>query len=638
MCGIVGIAAYNASVPVASLERALDAIAHRGPDDSGLKVITVSSPNPLEIGLGNRRLSILDLSSAGHQPMNDPTTGNWITYNGEVYNFRDIRSTLESEGVAFFSESDTEVVLKAYGKWGEKCLDEFRGMFAFAIWDDARKRLFIARDRLGIKPLYYSFNDGQLLFSSEVRSLLQTELVPRRLSEVGLLNYLSFGSVCDPATLIDGVFALRPGHYLTWEKGRIQETEYWEVGGQKGKTSLPYETLTVNGKSDDTILSELREILTEAVALRLISDVPVGVFLSGGIDSSALVGLLSRDSTTRVSTFSIVFKESDYCESPFSRIIANRFNTDHHEITLSQQDVFDALPEALNAMDQPSIDGINTYVVSREARRTGLKVALSGLGGDELFAGYDTFRTVAKMERFASAWANLPSAMRSTAATAFTSVMPASARNQKLTSLIQGDGVGAHPYVLSRMLFTQNQQEGLLRFSEAGGFEEANRTMAGKLQWAEQYDPINRVSYLELRNYMLNTLLRDSDFMSMAHGLEVRVPLIDHKLVEYVFNLPGASKVNGHGPKHLLVRALGDLLPDEVVHRRKQGFTLPFELWLRGALRTELEREFSNDSALDEFISPEAVKKVWLDFLAGRSSWSRPWSLYVLRRWCQLHL
>jgi asparagine synthase (glutamine-hydrolysing) len=188
------------------------------------------------------------------------------------------------------------------------------------------------------------------------------------------------------------------------------------------------------------------------------------------------------------------------------------------------------------------------------------------------------------------------------------------------------------------MLFTRTQQEGLLKFPEAARFEEANRAMAGKLRWAEQYDPINRVSYLELRNYMLNTLLRDSDFMSMAHGLEVRVPLVDHKLVEYVFSLSGASKINGHGPKHLLVRALGDLLPDEVVHRRKQGFTLPFEHWLRGALRAEVDRELSSESALDEFISPEAVKKVWLDFLAGRSSWSRPWSLYVLRRWCRLHL
>jgi asparagine synthase (glutamine-hydrolysing) len=637
VCGIVGIAAYKSPVPVGLLERALEAIAHRGPDDSGLQVIKITSPVPLEIGLGNRRLSILDLSAAGHQPMNDPVTGNWITYNGEVYNFRDVRAKLEREGVGFSSQSDTEVVLKAYGRWGEKCLHEFRGMFAFAIWDETRQRLFIARDRLGIKPLYYSFNDDQLLFSSEVRSLLQTGLVPRRLSSTGLLNYLTFGSVCDPATLIEGVYALRAGHYLTWENGRIKETEYWEVGAPEAENEAR-QAAALNGKGEEKILAKLREVLTEAVSLRLVSDVPVGVFLSGGIDSSVLVGLLSRDAATRVSTFSIVFKEADYSEAQFSQSIAKRFNTDHHEIVLSQQDAFESIPDAIGAMDQPTMDGINTYVVSREAHRAGLKVALSGLGGDELFAGYETFKTVAKMERFASAWAGVPSGIKNSAAMAFSSVMPSSDRNTKLTSLIQGDGATAHPYVLSRMLFTRDQQNHLLKSPEAGRFDKANQTIAAKLAWAEHFDPINRVSYLELRNYMLNTLLRDSDFMSMAHGLEVRVPLIDHKLVEYVFNLPGELKINGHTPKHLLVKAAGDLLPDEVVHRPKRGFTFPFAHWLRDGMRSEIESELLSESPLDEFLSPEAVKKVWQEFLAGRISWSRPWSLYVLRRWCRLHL
>jgi asparagine synthase (glutamine-hydrolysing) len=637
VCGIVGIAAYKTSVPVAPLEQALEAIAHRGPDDSGLQVIKITSPVPLEIGFGNRRLSILDLSAAGHQPMNDPATGNWITYNGEVYNFRDVRAKLEGEGIRFSSQSDTEVVLKAFGRWGEKCLDEFRGMFAFAIWDEARQRLFIARDRLGIKPLYYSFNDAQLLFSSEVRSLLQTGLIPRRLSSTGLLNYLTFGSVCDPATLIEGVYALRAGHYLTWEKGRIAETEYWEVGTPQAENGAT-RAAALNGKGDEKILAKLREVLTEAVSLRLVSDVPVGVFLSGGIDSSVLVGLLSRDAATRVSTFSIVFKEADYSEAQFSQTIARCFNTDHHEIVISQHDAFESIPDAISAMDQPTMDGINTYVVSREAHRAGLKVALSGLGGDELFAGYETFKTVAKMERFASAWAGVPTGIKNSAAMAFSSVMPSSDRNTKLTSLIQGDGAAAHPYVLSRMLFTRDQQNHLLKDPDAARFDKANQTIAPKLARAERFDPINRVSYLELRNYMLNTLLRDSDVMSMAHGLEVRVPLIDHKLVEYVFNLPGELKINGHTPKHLLIKAAGDLLPDEVVHRPKRGFTFPFEHWLRDGMRNEIESELLSESPLDEFLSPEAVKKVWQEFLAGRISWSRPWSLYVLRRWCRLHL
>jgi asparagine synthase (glutamine-hydrolysing) len=628
------MAVHDGSAPVSCLERALEAIAHRGPDDSGLKVIKSSSPVPVEVCLGNRRLSILDLSPAGHQPMHDPATGNWIAYNGEVYNFRDVRARLEREGVEFSSQSDTEVILKAYGRWGEECLHEFRGMFAFAIWDEPRQRLFVARDRLGIKPLYYFAGGGRLLFASEVRALLKSGLVPRRLSPTGFSNYLTFGSVYDPATLIEGVKSLLPGHYLVWEGGHAEEVEYWDVGRARGEAPSPAE------KSQEKILGELRELLLEAVSLRLVSDVPVGAFLSGGIDSSVLVGLLSRDAATRVNTFSIVFKEADYSEAPYSRSIARRFNTDHHETVLSQQDAFDAVPDAVAAMDQPTVDGINTYIVSREARRAGLKVALSGLGGDELFAGYDTFRTVAKMERFALAWSGFPAGLKNSVASAFTSLMPASDRNHKLSSLIRGDGVAAHPYILSRMLFTRKQQERLRRPDGGAAPEQADRAVAAALRRAEQFDPVNRVSYLELRNYMLNTLLRDADCMSMAHGLEVRVPLIDHKLVEYVFNLPGALKVNGGTPKHLLVKAAGDFLPDEVVHRPKRGFTFPFEHWLKGEFRAEMERELlsGGESPLDEFLRGAAVRKVWNEFLAGHVSWSRPWALYVLRRWCALNL
>jgi asparagine synthase (glutamine-hydrolysing) len=638
VCGIFGIATYKTSVPMDRLVRATESMAHRGPDDSGVQLIQGASGIPFEIGLGNRRLAIIDLSPAGHQPMQDPETGNWIVYNGEIYNFQDIRAKLEREGVNFLSQSDTEVVLKAYGKWGEKCLHEFRGMFAFAIWDNDRKRLFLARDRMGIKPLYYSLKDGNLIFASEVRALLESGLVPRRLNPLGLLNYLTFGSAYDPETLIEGINALRAGNYIIWENGRIKEEEYWDIASHQGQPSSKPTILDEKGKKK--MLSDFRVILEEAIHLRLVSDVPVGVFLSGGIDSSTIVGLLSKNAPSKVSTFSIVFKELDYNESYYSRIIAKRFDTDHHEILLSQQDAIEAIPNAIRAMDQPTIDGINTYIVSREARRAGLKVALSGLGGDEVFAGYTNFKTIPKMERFTRNWKYIPPTIRILAAKTYAHLVHESDRNLKLTTFIQGNGDIAHPYVLSRLLFTPNQQKRLLTLYDSTIFENANKTLSDTLHRTEQFDSINRVSYLELRNYMLNTLLRDTDFMSMAHGLEVRVPLIDHKVVEYLFTLPGNLKVNAHVPKYLLIKATEDLLPDEVVHRSKRGFTLPFEHWLKDELRNKVESTLLDvrKNSLDEFLNPEGIKEFWQAFLNGHTSWSRPWALYVLEQWCKLYL
>jgi asparagine synthase (glutamine-hydrolysing) len=638
VCGIFGIASYKTSISVECLRRATDAMAHRGPDDSGVQLIRVSSVIPFEIGLGNRRLAIIDLSSAGHQPMQDPKTGNWIVYNGEVYNFRDIRAKLEQEDVNFLSQSDTEVVLKAYAKWGEKCLHEFRGMFAFAIWDNVRKRMFLARDRMGVKPLYYFFNGDKLIFASEVCALLETGLIPRRLNLIGLLNYLTFGSVYDPETLIEGVYALRAGHYLFWENGRIQEEEYWDIASHQEQPSSKPPMLDEKGKKK--ILIELRGTLEEAVRLRLISDVPVGVFLSGGIDSSTIVGLLSKNALSKVATFSIVFKEIDYSESYFSKIIAKRFDTDHHEVLLSQQDAMEAIPDAIRAMDQPTIDGINTYVVSREARRAGLKVALSGLGGDEVFAGYTNFKTIPKMESFTKRWRYIPTAIRNLVAKTFTHLMPENDRNLKIATIIKGNGATVHPYVLSRMLFTPDKQERLLGLHTLTAFENINKTVSDTLRQAERFDSINRISYLELRNYMLNTLLRDTDFMSMTHGLEVRVPLIDHKLIEYLFNLPGTLKMNARIPKCLLTNATEGLLPDEIIHRTKRGFTLPFEHWLKDELRNEVESTLLDvrKNSSDEFLNPEGVKELWQAFLNGRTSWSRPWALYVLEQWCKLYL
>ena len=627
MCGIFGIVAHRSRIPDGVLERGTESLAHRGPDDSG--TVVLHGAGSVEVGLGNRRLAILDLSPSGRQPMHDAATRNWIVYNGEIYNFREIRTELEKSGARFVSHSDTEVLLKAYSVWGEQCLNKFRGMFAFAIWDSARQSLFLARDPMGIKPLYYAQTGSYFIFASEVRSILGTGLLPCRIDPAGLTNYLTFGSAYDPLTLIDGIRSLPAGHTLSWKDGSSQQAAYWD---------LIEDPLGIHDEGYK--VADLRGLLEQAVQSQLISDVPVGIFLSGGIDSSALVSMVSR-ARVKPSTFSIVFREADFSEAEHSRAVAARFHTDHHEITVSQTDALAAIPDALRAMDLPTMDGVNTYFVSRETRRAGVKVALSGLGGDEVFAGYSSFRTVPRMERFSRTWNHLPKAVGRGLASTFRAIAPASDQNRKLALLANGNGHALHPYFITRMLFTPEQRETLLQSQDTSVSESAATSQRELLDRALQLDPVNRVSYLESRCYMLNTLLRDADFMSMSQGLEVRVPLIDHQLAKTVLALPGKSKLNGT-PKKLLVDALEGSLPEEIVHRPKRGFTLPFEHWMRQELRNEIEPVLDprkiEAGPLAGLLNGAAVRRIWQEFLGGSVSWTRPWSLYVLQRWCERNL
>jgi len=631
MCGIFGIVGKNAPVSEDVVERATKSLAHRGPDDSGTVVLRESGG--LEVGLGNRRLAILDLSPLAHQPMHDRETGNWIVYNGEIYNFRDVRTELQRLGVPFVSQSDTEVALKAYGRWGRDCFARFRGMFALAIWDQRNGQLLLARDPMGIKPLYYAHAGSHLLFASEVRTLLGTGLLPRRIDPSGLVNFLTYGSAYDPLTLIDGVRALPAGHMLTWRDGNSQITPYWSLLDECCCDGL------CEGDQEEEV-GKLKPLLEDAVRQQLVSDVPVGIFLSGGIDSSVLVSILSGGGV-RPSTFSLVFREADFSEAEHSRAIAHEFRTDHHEINVSQSDVLAAIPGALAAMDLPTMDGINTYFVSRETRAAGVKVALSGLGGDEVFAGYSSFRTVPRAERIGHFWKRVPVRIRASFASAFASVAPESDQNRKLALLARANGRALHPYFVTRMLFTPDQRDLLFARPEEIGIETATASQCQDLRLSRSLDPVNRVSYLEMRCYMLNTLLRDADFMSMSQGLEVRVPLVDHQLAKTILALPGAWKVDGT-PKKLLVESLAGPLPETIVHRPKRGFTLPFEHWLRQDLRSEMESVLCEKhvaaGALGSLLDPRQVEQVWRDFLRGTVSWTRPWSLYVLQRWCEMHL
>src|SRR5216684_3996127 len=641
MCGIFGILSREGDVSRDVLARAQKCLAHRGPDDSGAVVID-GSVVPSQLGFAHTRLSIIDLSPLGHQPMQDPVTGSWIVFNGEIYNFRELRTELEAAGVEFRSHSDTEVILAAYRVWGESCLLRLGGMFAFALWDAPRKRLVLARDPMGIKPLYYHQSEQTFIFASEVRTLLQTGLVPQKVDPTGVLSYLAFGSVYEPWTIVEGVRAVPPGHVLAVENGSVSSREYWNPLQSFSRAESQSPSGNGIGSAD-----QLPAILRDAVLSHLVSDVPVGLFLSGGIDSSALVAILSYNGV-RANTFSLVFQEAEFNEGQYSREIARRFGTEHHEIAVSQQDTLAVLPDALCAMDQPTIDGINTYLVSAKTRAAGVKVALTGLGADEMFAGYSNFRRVPKMEVLSKRFGRLPRLARRPLAASVALFAGKDDRSRKLAELATGHDSIVHPYFLVRMLFGASERETLFSESTFGGskagarYRDSERALESVLRESiarsSTLDPINRVSYLESHFYMRNTLLRDSDFMSMAHGLELRVPFLDRALVEACFRIPGSKKLQGDLPKSLLLASLGVELPREIVSRPKRGFTLPFERWLRGEMRPVVEEALLKSSWDQTSISASAVREVWNRFHAGETSWSRPWSLFVLKRWCAQNL
>ena len=582
---------------------------HRGPDDEGVARCAD------EVVLGNTRLAIIDTSAAGHQPMNDPLTGNWITYNGETYNFRQLRNEMGEEG--WSSNTDTEVVLRAYGKWGTGAFQKLRGMFALGIWDEAKQALVLARDPIGIKPLYYYVADDRLLFASELRALLASGLAPRTLSVAGVDSYLAWGSVESPLTIVDGVRQLLPGHYLEAKVSAAGGVELIDVEFARRNTEQ-----VVSDRAEAVV--RLRAELEESLQHHLISDVPIGVFLSGGIDSSALVALMSRLTKQRPKTFSVVFDEDSFTEAPFSRAVARRFETDHNEIRLSERELIEILPEAIGAIDQPTMDGINTFVVSRAVKQAGVTVALSGLGGDELFAGYPSFRRAIRLD----AMSTVSKRVLWAAAGVGKVALNGSVQRHKLWDLANSHGDPPDVYRVSRQLFSSDS---VTRMTG----REARRA---ELHNGNNHDAVNTISRLELKGYMTNTLLRDTDAMSMAHSLEVRVPFVDTQVVDYVLSLPGEWKMGrGSGPKALLADAVADLLPRDFMARPKMGFTLPFERWMQQDLRSEISSVFQDPCLSVAGLNAGAVRKIWYDFLDKPRAvgWSRPWSLYVLAKWCE---
>ncbi|HEV2733539.1 MAG TPA: asparagine synthase (glutamine-hydrolyzing) [Longimicrobiaceae bacterium] len=614
MCGIAG--AFGPGRTGDPVARMAGALSHRGPDDSGFAELR--APGGARGGtLVHRRLSILDLSSAGHQPMRTPDGRYTLVYNGEIYNFQALRAELEAEGERFASHSDSEVLLLGWARHGRAFLPRLRGMFAFAVWDERTGTGALVRDPFGIKPLYLAEAGGALLFASEVRAVLASGLVPRVLSAGGVRSFLATGSVAEPFTAVEGVTALPAGTVLevSVRDGRLRAGHPEAYGPDPlAGGHAPLDRRRAPGA--------VREALREAVAHHLVSDVPVGFFLSGGIDSSAVVALAAEAGQGEMNTFTVTFAEERFSEAAPARLVAERFGTRHHEIPLSAARLLEALPEAFAAMDQPSIDGLNTYVVSRAVRERGIKVVLSGLGGDELFAGYPSFHRASWL----SGISRVPATLRRMAAQPVGRM--AGARGEKLELLLSGGSPAESAYRASRALFGERQVAAL-----AGrGAAAVGPAAPGGLSLLQQ------VSWHEVTGYMRNTLLRDSDWFSMAHGLELRVPFVDTGVAAAAMRVEDRLKLRRGLSKPVLLDAVKDLLPREVWDRPKQGFTLPFEGWMRGELRAEVDAQLQPAALRAAGLAPEAARGLWGGYLAGTGvSWSRPWALYTLLRWAARH-
>jgi asparagine synthase (glutamine-hydrolysing) len=596
MCGIAGL--IDSALEHRCLETVLtklrDDLYHRGPDDHGIFI----SGNG-RVGLVNTRLAIQDLSAAGHQPMQSTDGRYTIVFNGEIYNFAALRTEMEEEGETFVSHSDTEVVLKMYARYGPDCVREFAGMFAFAIWDGLEQSCFLARGPLGIKPLYYYQDVGRFFFASELRALLNTGLVPLQLSSAAVGGYLLFGAVPEPLSLVDNIYALPAGHYLLWRGGKIRLTRFWDL--QFGADDI----------SEHEAARIVRASLEESVARHLVSDVPVGVFLSGGIDSTSVVALATRAGRSELRTFCISFDDPQFNEGDIAARTAKHFGTQHSDWRLDSTTAKGLLAQFLEACDQPSIDGFNTFCVSKLAHDHGLKVVLSGLGGDELFGGYQSFQIVPRMVR-SSRLLDPMRRLRRVAGRALQ--MPfGSARMNRLGQFLCDSPITAAAYGAMRGIFTLDEVRQLLpRYGcEAGRTSESQRAMYVPPQPTLE----DEVSYLEVARYMRNQLLRDSDVMSMAWSLELRVPFVDKKMIESVERIPARLRLRRG--KRILLDAVPEI-PTWVRNRQKRGFTFPFEEWIMGEWH-------------DVFRQIEAQSPVRL------KSWYRTWCLFALESFLQRH-
>ena len=616
MCGIAGIAnTSREGVDQQTIHHMCQTIVHRGPDDEGIFVKD-------GVGLGMRRLSIIDLVG-GHQPIFNEDRSVWIVFNGEIYNFPELRQELVAKGHHFSTNSDTEVIVHLYEEQGAECVQKLRGMFAFALYDERRRRLLLARDRLGIKPLHYALVNERLLFGSEIKTILAAAPELSDVDSRALLQYAYFGYVPDPLTAFASIRKLPPGHILEFENGKITLRQYWNF--PKYGTHRP--------RSEEECLEQLEHLLAEAVRIRLISDVPLGALLSGGTDSSLVVALMARAASGPVKTFSIGFKHADFDEAPYARKVAECFGTEHHELIL-EPDVVQTVGMLTSLLEEPFGDPsmLPTYYVCRLARQH-VTVALSGDGGDEAFAGYDRYRI--HLQDRSYEW--IPEFGRKLYREYLHRLVPYSVPGRNLAYSISLpwheryiEGISLKPIQREMKVLSEDFA------NQSPGADEPLQLMRDYLNAAPSEDPVDRLLYLDSKTYLPGDILTKVDRMSMATSLEGRVPILDHVFLEYVTALPSDWKMRGRTQKYIL-RKLAERVgvPKEVLHRPKQGFALPLVHWMRHELKDLIVTTLTEPHTMQRgYFNPQGVRRMLDEYFAGRRDHSiRIWRLLMLELW-----
>jgi asparagine synthase (glutamine-hydrolysing) len=639
MCGICGKLDFGGrDIPEGLIRRMNAALAHRGPDDEGIHVhngFSGSGPHGVSVGLGHKRLSIIDLSKAGRQPMANESKTVWIVFNGEIYGFDKLKKELERRGHRFSSNTDSEVVIHLYEEEGIQCLEKLNGMFAFALWDSRCQTLYLVRDRLGIKPLVYFWDGASLIFASEIKSVLQDPGISKEMDRNALDLYLTFNYIPAPHTIFKNIRKLPPGYYLAARNRHVETHRYWDVTNDPSRDQA-------EGADIDACKKKIHELLEDAVRMQLTADVPLGAFLSGGIDSSIIVGLMSKVSTRPVQTYTIGYQDMPmFDETGYARAVAEFNRTDHHEIMVSSRDLRDVIPEVLTSLDEPFADSsaLPTYVVSRETKKH-VTVARSGDGGDELFAGYRLYSG----EYWYSRYKRVPRLLRKRIVEPFLKALPDSRDTHVLEYLrrMKKFVLGAEDRFEDRFfswneIFHQGLRDRILRQEqgcETGDMRSGKSMVLERLN-SFKSDTINRMLYTDLKISLPNDMLAKVDLMSMKNSLEVRVPFLDHRLVEYVFRLPGRLKLPGKKGKFILLEAFKYLLPPALLKRPKRGFEIPIGRWLKSDLhfliREYLSRERIEKQGIFNFGPIEGLIE---DLVSNRAdtSWHL-WNLIVFQDW-----